>query len=120
MAFLKPWFFLGPGGHDPGLAYLVRFPQRLSEILVRCEASCLDGFCGPGDPSGRRVVGTPFVETCQLTAGWFCFGLFVSYSYLFGLLFRLLLETVTPMKFNVFTCTPQFHLSVDTLMGTLM
>ena len=76
MAFLKPWFFLGPGGHDPGLAYLVRFPQRLSEILVRCEASCLDGFCGPGDPSGRRVVGTPFVETCQLTAGWFCFGLF--------------------------------------------
>lgn len=77
MAFLKPWFFLGPGDHDPGLAYLIRFPQRLSEIVIRCEASCLDGFCGPGDPSGR-VVGTPFVETCQLTAGWFALVCFVS------------------------------------------
>lgn len=55
---------LGPGGHDPGLAYLGRFPQQLSEILVRCEGSCLDGFFGPGDPCGRKVVGTPFVETC--------------------------------------------------------
>ena len=44
---------------------------------------------------------------------------FVSYSYLFSLLVQLLLETVTPMKFNVFICTLQFHLSVDTLMGTL-
>ena len=51
--------------------------------------------------------------------GDFALVCFVSYAYLFSLLVQLLLETVTPMKFNVFICTLQFHLSVDTLMGTL-
>ena len=53
MAFLNPWFLLRPGGHDPGLAF-PRFPQWLSAILVRCEASCLDGFCGPGTRVGGK------------------------------------------------------------------
>ena len=53
MALLNPWFLLRPGGHDPGLAF-PRFPQWLSEILVRCEASCLDGFCGLGTRVGGK------------------------------------------------------------------
>lgn len=31
MAFLKPWFFLGPGGHDPGS----RLPHKVSSAIVR-------------------------------------------------------------------------------------